>query len=49
MHEKMLCTDTDARLDGDEFLGIRGRIAAPQDMGTVYQNILALLSEPLHI
>jgi hypothetical protein len=45
----MMCTDTDARMDGHEFLGIRGRIAAPQGMGIVYQHILALLSGPLHI
>jgi diguanylate cyclase (GGDEF)-like protein/PAS domain S-box-containing protein len=41
--------DTVARMGGDEFIGICGRIAAPQDAGVVAEKILAILSEPFHL
>ncbi len=42
-------SDTVARMGGDEFIGICGRIAAPQDAAVVAEKILALLSEPFHV
>ncbi len=41
--------DTVARMGGDEFIGICGRIAAPMDAGIVAEKILAVLSEPFHL
>lgn len=41
--------DTIARMGGDEFIGICGRIAAPQDAGIVAEKILAVISEPFHL
>jgi diguanylate cyclase (GGDEF)-like protein/PAS domain S-box-containing protein len=41
--------DTVARMGGDEFIGICGRIAAPQDAGVVAEKILAILSKPFHL
>jgi diguanylate cyclase (GGDEF)-like protein len=41
--------DTVARMGGDEFICICGRITAPQDAGVVAEKILAVLSEPYHL
>ncbi len=41
--------DTVARMGGDEFIGICGRIAAAQDAGVVAEKILAVLTEPFHL
>jgi diguanylate cyclase (GGDEF)-like protein/PAS domain S-box-containing protein len=41
--------DTIARMGGDEFIGICGRIAGPQDAAVVAEKIVAALSEPFLI
>jgi diguanylate cyclase (GGDEF)-like protein/PAS domain S-box-containing protein len=41
--------DTVARMGGDEFIGICGRIAAPPDAGVVAEKILAVLSQPFYL
>ncbi len=41
--------DTVARMGGDEFIGICGKIAAPADAGIVAQKIINALAEPFHI
>jgi diguanylate cyclase (GGDEF)-like protein len=38
--------DTIARMGGDEFIGICGRIAEPKDAGVVAEKIIATLAEP---
>ena len=42
-------SDTVARMGGDEFIGICGRIAASEDAAVVARKILAVLSEPFHL
>jgi len=42
-------SDTVARMGGDEFIGICGRIAAAQDAGVVAEKIGSMLSLPFHI
>jgi diguanylate cyclase (GGDEF)-like protein/PAS domain S-box-containing protein len=39
-------SDTVARMGGDEFIGICGRIAEPKDAGVVAEKIIAMLAEP---
>jgi diguanylate cyclase (GGDEF)-like protein/PAS domain S-box-containing protein len=41
--------DTVARMGGDEFIGICGRITAPADAGVVADKILAVLSQPFQL
>jgi diguanylate cyclase (GGDEF)-like protein/PAS domain S-box-containing protein len=41
--------DTVARMGGDEFIGICGRIAAPEDAGVVAEKILSVLSLPFQL
>ena len=41
--------DTVARMGGDEFIGICGKIAAPADAGIVAQKIINTLAAPFHI
>jgi diguanylate cyclase (GGDEF)-like protein/PAS domain S-box-containing protein len=41
--------DTIARMGGDEFIGICGRIAGPRDAGVVAEKIVAALSKPFPI
>ncbi len=42
-------SDTVARMGGDEFIGICGRIAAPLDAAVVAKKIIAALSKPFRI
>ncbi len=42
-------SDTVARMGGDEFIGICGRITAPMDAAVVAKKIIAALSEPFRI
>jgi diguanylate cyclase (GGDEF)-like protein/PAS domain S-box-containing protein len=42
-------SDTVARMGGDEFIGICGRIAAPLDAAFVARKIIAVLSKPFFI
>jgi diguanylate cyclase (GGDEF)-like protein len=51
-HRMKSCTrssDTIARMGGDEFIGICGRIAAPLDAAVVARKIIAILSKPFLI
>ncbi len=41
--------DTVARMGGDEFIGICGKIAAPSDAGVVAQKIIDALSQPFFV
>ncbi len=41
--------DTIARMGGDEFIGICGRIAAPEDASVIARKIMAALTEPFTI
>jgi len=41
--------DTVARMGGDEFIGICGRIATPADAGVVAEKILSVLAKPFHL
>ena len=48
----MACTrkaDTVARMGGDEFVGICGKITSPQDAGVVAQKIIEALSAPFDL
>jgi len=42
-------SDTVARMGGDEFIGICGRITAPEDAAVVARKVIASLSEPFHL
>jgi len=42
-------SDTVARMGGDEFIGIYGRITAPEDAAVIARKFVASLSEPFHL